>query len=303
MILIFVNRLRMPLLLGLFGIVGCGDSAAGNAAGPQVVTTTSVLGDLVTAVAGPGAEIEVLIPIGVDPHDYQPSAQQMARVAAADLVVINGLGLEEGLATAIFESVAPGTVVVQVAESLDPLPRTDDGSSDPHVWLDPVRMARATHLVAEALLTVDPGGGYAARADDYAARLLAAHTEIENLLAAVPAERRVLVTNHEALRYFADRYGFRIIGVIIPGGSTLAEPSAADLAALVATIRALGVPAIFAETTHPTDLADAIAAEAGTGVAVIELFTESLGAPGTPADTLPGLLVENARRIAAALGG
>lgn len=259
-----------------------------------------------TVVAGGEADVEVLLPIGVDPHDFQPSAQQIGRIASADLVVLNGLGLEERLADAITGAVGSDVPVLEVADAVDPLPwsaAADGTSLDPHVWLDPVRMADAAGLVANALAAIDPNGDYSTRGADYAATLLGTDREIVQILASIPAERRLLVTNHEAFAYFAARYGFEVVGVVIPGGSTLAEPSSAELAALVAVIRDRAVPAIFAETTQPTDLARAIAAEAGTAVAVVELFSESLGESGTPAATLTGMLLENARRIAAALGG
>ena len=303
MILIFVNRPRMSrmaaaaLTLALVA-GGCG-SAPGDSR-PLVVVTTTVLGDLVSEIAGDAAEVEVLIPVGVDPHDYQPSSRQTARIAAADLVVTNGLGLEEGLTDAINSASAD---VLAVAPLVDPLPFAGGSDLDPHVWLDPVRMADAAGLIADRMTEIDPGGGYVDRGAAVAADLLAGDATIRGLLAAIPAERRLLVTNHESFGYFAERYGLTVVGVVIPGGSTLAEPSSAELAALVAVIRQWSVPAIFVETTQPTALAEAVAAEVGAPVAVIELHTESLGAPGTPAATLAGMLIEDARLIASALGG
>ncbi|HEX5630711.1 MAG TPA: metal ABC transporter substrate-binding protein [Acidimicrobiia bacterium] len=299
-------HILIALLLLAVTIAGCGSDAGDGR--PRVVVTTTILGDLVTAIAGDDAAVTVLVPRGADPHDFSPSAQQMTRIGEADLVVLNGLGLEEGLEAAIAETADPEAVVLAIAALVDPIPFAEhDGGEtvdlDPHVWLDPVRMAAAAELVGAALEQLDPDGGYDERAAQYAAELMQANDAVEELLAAVPTERRLLVTNHESMNYFAARYGFRIVGVVIPGGSTLAEPSSAELAALVATIQTERVTAIFAETTHPTDLAAAIAAEAGTEVVVVELFTESLGDPGSAAATLVGMLVENARRIAAALGG
>jgi zinc/manganese transport system substrate-binding protein len=117
----------------------------------------------------------------------------------------------------------------------------------------------------------------------------------------VPDERRILVTNHDSLGYFADRYGFEVVATVIPGGSTLGEPSSAELAELVALIGETGVPAIFAENVEPSTLAEAVAAEAGSGVAVVELYTDSLGEAGSGADTLIGMLLTNAERIAGAM--
>ncbi len=266
-----------------------------------VVATTTVLGDVVSAIAADRVEVEVLLPVGADPHDYRPSSRQVATLLEADLVVANGLGLEEGLEDILQRAVDDGARVVQIAGSLDPIPfgsARSDGL-DPHVWLDPVRMARAAHLIGEALTDVYPGEDWAAAAGEYADRLLKTHEEIEGLLAGVAV--RKLVTNHGALGYFAARYGFDIVGTIIPGGATLAEPSSADLAALVAIIDREGVAAIFVETTEPSLLAEAIAAETEQEVAVVELYTESVGEAGSGADTLIGMLLVNAERIAGAL--
>ncbi|MBI5157766.1 MAG: zinc ABC transporter substrate-binding protein [Acidimicrobiia bacterium] len=306
MILIFVNRPRFRRLAAVVAATallggGCGSTADDDR--PFVVVSTTVLGDLVSRVAGAEARVEVLLPIGVDPHDYQPSAREIASLSAADLVVTNGLGLEAGLADALAGAAADGVRVLEVAALVAPLPFPGGVTLDPHVWLDPVRMADAAGIIAAALAQIAPAAGFDDRGSTVAAELLAADAEISNLLRGISAERRMLVTNHEALQYFAARYGFTVIGVVVPGGSTLAEPSSAELAALVEVIRRHDVPAIFVETTSPSHLAAAVAAEVGSSVQVVELHVESLGEPGSPESSLAGMLVENARRIAAALGG
>ncbi|MCP5119909.1 MAG: zinc ABC transporter substrate-binding protein, partial [bacterium] len=151
------------------------------------------------------------------------------------------------------------------------------GSLDPHFWLDPLRMADAAVLVAAELSTLAPGVDWTAQATAYDARLRSADAEIEAILAAVPVVNRMLVTNHDSLGYFAARYGFEIVGVVIGGGSPLADPSSAELADLVAAVDRSGVSAIFAETTDSSALAEAVAAEVGREVAVVEVYTGSLG--------------------------
>ena len=239
----------------------------------EVVATTTVLGDLVRSVGGERVTVDVLIPLGADPHDYRPSSREVARVVAADLVVANGLGLEEGLDDTLQSAAEDGANVVWIAPALDPRAYATGE-------LDPLRMADAAAVVAAALDGIDPSHDWGEAAAELAAELRSLHGEIVDVLAAIPADRRKLVTNHDAFGYFADRYGFEIVGVVIPGGSTLAEPSSAELAELVATIRREGVPAIFAETSEPTRLAEALAAEAGN-VAVVELFSGSVGEPGS----------------------
>jgi zinc/manganese transport system substrate-binding protein len=244
--------------------------------------------------------------VGNDPHDYQPSAGQAAAMHEADLVVANGLGLEEGLKDVLDAAITDGVNVYEVAPDLDPLPFHDDagrgqGELDPHVWFDPNRVARAAQAIAERLAAIEPDVDWQARADGYVTDMQTLDRQIADMAATIPDEDRKLVTNHDALGYFAERYGFEIVGVVIPGGSTLAEPSSAQLAALVATIEREGVPAVFAETTSPSVLADAVAKEVGQDVAVIELLTGSLGGPGSGAETLAGMLLTDAQRITDAL--
>ena len=287
-----------------------------------MVATTTILGDVISNVVGGNADIEVLLPPGADPHDYQISSSQAALLYTADLVVANGLGLEEGLIDVIEAAEEDGVNVLEVGDLLDPIPFSGGGGhghgeedddhaedegghahtgSDPHFWLDPLRVAKAALLIAEALTEIDPSGDWMARAEAYAATLTELDAEIQDILAPIPHENRVLITNHDSLGYFADRYEFEVIGVVIPGGSTLADPSSAELAALVEEIVEEGVKVIFAETIDSTALAEAVAAEAGTDVAVVTLHTGSLGEPGTETDNIVGMLRSNALRIAEAL--
>jgi zinc/manganese transport system substrate-binding protein len=256
------------------------------------VATTTILGDVAGNVAGRDADVEVLMPIGASPHGFVPSSQQVAKIYTADLVVANGLDLEAGLADVLDAAKGDGVNVLEVAPHLDPLPFGDGDDLDPHVWMDPVRMMETAALIATELTAVAPSVDWKGNADAYAAELQSTHNTIQQLL----------VTNHDSLGYFADRYGFVVIGTVIPGGSSLGDPSSADLAELVAVISRGQSPAIFAESTEPQALADAVAAEGGANVAVVELFTGSLSEPGTAADTLVGMLLVDAERIARALG-
>ena len=264
------------------------------------MATTTILGDVTRNIVGTHAIVEVLLPAGADPHAYQASSQQVAAIQEADLVIANGLLLEEGLIDVLESAEADGANVLELAGQLDPI-SLRGGSEDPHVSLDPVRMADAARLIAVELAAIQPGIDWMSRAESYAAELAAVDERIEETLAVIPKESRKLVTNHDALGYFADRYGLEVVGVVIPGGSTLADPSSARLAALVAEIQHEGVPAIFVEAFEAAVLAEAIAAEVGEGVDVVELYTGSLGEPGSGADTLIGMLLTDAERIAAAL--
>ena len=311
------------------------DAAAPPADGerPSVVVTTNLLGDVVRAVVGDLADVEVVMPLGSDPHDFSPTVKQAASMEDADLLVVNGLGFEEGMQDLIDGVIDGGTPVFAFAEAVQPLEAEgghDDGddaagedthddtgdthegelpdaegpSLDPHFWTDAARMAVAVggFVDVATLATGIDEAALRAQADAYIAELDALDAEIASLLADVPADRRVLVTNHEVFAYFADRYDFEVVGAVVPSLTTSAETSSRELEALAELITAEGIPAIFAETTQSTELAEALADEVGGEVQVVELHTESLGEQGTGAETYIGLMRTNANLIAEALG-
>lgn len=301
-------RVLVGLLVASALVAACGGGASSDGR-LEIVATTSVLGDIVGEIVGDQAVVDVIIGPGVDPHDFQASARQVAQVAESDLVVAIGLGLEESLLDVIDSQAGEALLL---GPELDPIPFTgpdhhdeddeDGGHSealDPHVWLDPVRMAAAVPLIAERLEALDPGLDLQARADAYVERLEALDQEISETLSSIPEDRRRLVTSHEALGYFADRYDFEIVGVIVAGGSTIAEPSAADLANLAEAIESAGVAAIFTDAYNPTTLADAVASEVGGDVLVVPLITGSLTDEAT---SYLEMMRTNATRIADALG-
>jgi len=300
---------RILLASGLLFLAACG---GGNTASDrvQVVVTSSVWGDVVSQIVDDDADVEVLIPRGADAHDYQPTPQQVASIGEADLVVANGLGLEEGLEDILQAAEDDGANVLDLAPQLDPIPfaeseghegEPEHGDLDPHVWFDPTRVATAAGLIADSLSAIDDTVDWEGRAAAYSNELAAADEEIRAELDPVAADTRKLVTNHYSFEYFASTYGFEVVGVVIPGGSTLGDPSSAELAALVVVVNTENVPAIFTESTQSSALAEAVAAEVGHEVAVVELHTESLGPEDDPAGTLIGMLMENARRIGSAL--
>jgi zinc/manganese transport system substrate-binding protein len=312
-ILTFKNQMRLlaiPIVIGMLTLAACGTSNDEGSSGVSVVVTTTFWGDVAEQIVGDDGTVEVLMPVGSDPHDYQPSSGQAAHMHEADLVIANGLGLEEGLEDVLDAAVADGVNVYELAPNLEPIPFGDEdhededhqhGDLNPHVWFDPIRVSQAAQAIADELRGIAPDVDWQSRADDYASEMETLDDQITDLVATIPGDRLKLVTNHDALGYFADRYGFEIVGVVIPGGSTLAEPSSAELATLVATIQQSDVPAIFAETTDPSAVADAVAAEVDNDVAVVELYTGSLGQEGSGAETLADMLLTDAQRIAGAL--
>jgi zinc/manganese transport system substrate-binding protein len=269
-----------------------------------VVVTTPVLGAVVGDLVGDAADVTVLMANGVDPHDWSPSAKDIERVTKADLVVANGLGLEESLERTLDEAEKAGVpvfhatdhVTIREAGETDPAhaeeeAEDDHGTGDPHFWVDPVAMRAVVAALVPELGAV--GIDVAGSAADLDARLADLDVEVRETLAAVPEANRRLVTGHESMGYFADRYGFTLVGTVIPGLSSQGEVSAGELAELKAAIEAEGVPAIFVEIGTPTAVAEAIGREAG--IAVVEL----------PSHTLPddGSYVTFVRDIAAAVAG
>lgn len=290
--------MRPVLVLGLLATVAVGCGGPPSPDRPVVVATHSILGDLVANVVGDQAEVEVLMARGTDPHEFQASASELVALEQADLVVANGLGFEAGLADAVRAAGDEGVPVLELGPRLDPI------DEDPHWFTDPVRVRRAVGLIAAAV-TAEVGGIDPSVVRDAAARyeheLRAADRDAAELLAAVPRDRRVLVTNHEVFAYLAERYGFEVVGTVVPGGSTAGEPSASGLADLVGVVEATGVPAVFADTSASDEVARTLAAETGHGVAVIDLYSESLGPPGSDGSTYLDLLRTDAERIAGAL--
>lgn len=292
---------------------GTVETAAGAADDEvHVVVTTTIMDDLVRQVAGDDARVDVLMASGQDPHGYAPSAQQAAMLRDADLVVANGLGLEEGLLDALEAAEADGATVLRIAEEVAPIQADEDAPAedadghqhsegDPHVWFDPLRMAAGARLVADALATVDADTDWEARAADAAAALEDLDEELAETLSTIPERCRRLVTTHESFGYLAERYDLEVIATVVPGTSTEVGPSAQAFAALIDLVRESGVPAIFAENTQSSRLADALATEVGRDVAVVPLYTGTLGEPGSAADTYAGMMRTDAERIAVAL--
>lgn len=269
---------------------------------PLVVVSTNILGDVVEQVVGNQAWVMTLMKPDSDPHSFEISAQDAGRMRSADLVVANGLGLEEGLQQhldATAEAGVPTFVAGDAVEVLDYAVGDAAGSPDPHFWTDPERMLDVVDGLADALAEVGgiDVGAVEIAAAAYADELRAVDDELTGAFATIPAGQRALVTNHHVFGYLADRYDFDVVGAVIPGGTTLAAPSAADLADLAAAIERTGVRAIFAESSSPDRLVRALADEVGLEVDVVELYSESLTAEGGGAEDYLTLMRVNADRI------
>jgi len=282
------------ILLTLAALLGAAPGCqAANATGTgqkSIVVTSSILGAVVEDLVGDGAAVTVSIPNGLDPHDWEPSAKDIEALNKADLIVQNGLGLEGGMTKALQAAADSGVklftatdyITVRHVGAGEGIPSGDPdqaiGAADPHLWLDPVAMKSVVGALASALKD-GLGLDVASRAQDMESRLDSLNDQIADIVAAVPQADRKLVTGHESMGYFAQRYGFKLVGVIIPSLSTEASVSAADLAALKKAIEANNVRAIFTELGTSSAVARTIGDE--TGVKVVELPTHTLPADGS----------------------
>lgn len=310
------RHLAAALTAIVFGLLAaCGAPAQPEANGREpVVVTFSVLGDLVRNVGGDYVTVTVLAGGGVDSHTFSPSAADGAALAGAHLVFENGLGFEPWLDDLYLASGSHAALTV-VTEGLPlitanwPTARGAGGDQsglqgyDPHVWHSAANAITMTQKIRDALVLADPANAaaYAANAEAYSARLQALDDWIMAQASALPAERRKLVTTHDTLAYFAQRYGFEVVGTVLPATTEGASPSAQDFAALVEAVRAAGVPAVFAENASGDRLLNQIAAEAGVEV-VATLCTDALGLPGSGAETYIDMMRSNLTTITTALG-
>lgn len=295
-----VPVLAAIVLLGACGGAG-GDGVTDEAdtgETPVVIATTSIWADIVSHVAcDASASVSSIIPAGIDAHAFEPSLQDRATLGKASLVLSNGLSLEEGLLDTLEAVASDGVTVIAASDSIDTI------DHDPHVWQDPTRVASFVPVLEDALVRAGVDADQAASCTaGYLADLDALDVEVAALLADVEPSRRVLVTNHDSLRYFADRYGLTVLGAVIPSASTLGETNPADLEVLATAIADHDVATIFAEEQHSRADVDALAQRVGD-VDVVTLFTDALGPPGSGADTYVGLIRTNAELIAAGIGG
>jgi ABC-type Zn uptake system ZnuABC Zn-binding protein ZnuA len=293
--------LSIMLFVALFS--SCGRQPASNpgTAVPVILASTSFLADITRNVAGDRVTVDALLPAGADPHSYQPTPQDVARISESKLLLINGADYEHFL-EALLENTDGERTVIEASAGISP--RTDaalENGMDPHLWLDPNHVVVYAENIRDALTHFDPEGEaiYRSNADGYTAELKDLDSWIVSQVDQIPTDRRLLVTNHEAFGYFAERYGFTVVGTVIESFSSDASPSAQQLAALIDQIRSSGAPAIFLDASDNTMLARQIASETDVKV-VTNLYLESL-TDGAPAPTYIDMMKHNVTQIVQAL--
>jgi ABC-type Zn uptake system ZnuABC Zn-binding protein ZnuA len=297
---------------------GCATSPTPEEPGRlPVVATFSVLGDLVRSIGGEHVSVRVLAGPGVDTHTFAPTPADGAALATARLVFENGLDFESWLddlyqasgSQAARVVVSDGVTVIEGGHS-EAEGHTEDevedehghGEADPHVWHSAANAIVMARNISAALAAADPANAasYQASADEYVGELEALDAWIMAQVNTLPPERRKLVTTHDTFAYFAERYGFEVIGTVLPTSTEGASPSAQALAALVEAVRAEGVPAVFAETVSNNSLLDQVAREAG--VEIVTLHTDALGPEGSGSGTYLEMMRSNVSAIVTALG-
>jgi zinc/manganese transport system substrate-binding protein len=284
-IISIIGLLSMSLLMA-----ACQANPSAKSTQKTIVVTYSILGAVVKDLVGDNATVIVSIPNGQDPHEWEPSAKDIEILTKADLIVQNGLSLEGGMEKALGQAKDAGVkfftasdhITVREVGAGEGIPTGDPhqaiGARDPHLWTDPVNMASIADALT-AQIKNDLGIDITTRAKDLDGRLTSLDKEIMDAVNSLPQANRKLVTGHESMGYFAQRYGFKLVGAIIPSITTQADVSASDLAQLKKLIADNQVKAVFTELGTPKSVADAIGSE--TGVKVIELTTHTVPADGS----------------------
>lgn len=306
--LFFYDSKSVALRMAFWVMMACFSAPATAADSLRIVATTTVVADLVRHVAGDRVTVDCLMGPGIDPHSYKATPRDADRLARADLVVASGLHLEGKLAE-LLARLGDRMPVVGVADTLprDRLLEIAPGLFDPHVWFDAALWSLCTSSVADALVALDADGadGYRMRAKNYAAELQSLDVHLREKIATIPLQKRVLVTAHDAFRYFGRAYGIEVIGV--QGTSTTSEAGLNDMNRLVDRVVAQKIPVVFVETSvsdrNVTALREGARAR-GQNVALgSRLYSDSLGGPGSGAETLEEALRANADAIVQGLAG
>ena len=294
-----------PLILSITVLsTACGndDSSDGESGHKlEVVATTVQITALTGEVGGDLIDLHGIIPAGADAHEFEPTASDLTAIERADVILRNGIGLDDWIEDTLSAGDVEPTIVT---EGIAVREGEEDGETvdDPHVWHDPANDKIMVDNITAALDAADPDNKstYDANGAAYKRRLDETRDEVQAIINEIPGENRKLITNHDAFGYFARAFGLELVGAVIPSVSTGSEPSAEDTAALLDTIEREHVKAIFAESSVNPGLATTLANDAGVTI-VDDLYGDSLGEPGSGADTVDGMLLANAHKIADAL--
>ena len=294
----------LAIILVLLMVTACNNTAAPVDGKLQVLATTSIVADVVQQVGGDHIQVTTLMPVGTDPHEYSPRPQDTVALVDAQIIFANGAGLEEFLQPLI-ENANAASKLVEVSSGIELLHLVDDHTgqqgSDPHTWMSPSNVVIWVVNIEAALSAADPAhaADYQANAQAYTAALRELDSWIRSEVAQIPAENRLLISDHAVLGYLAVEYGFKQPGTITGSFSTEAAPSAQELAALEDEIRSSGVKAIFVTEASNQPMADQVAKD--TGIQAVWLYHASLTDANGPAPTYLDFMHYNVSAIVAAL--
>ena len=318
---VFVIIKSVSLLLVSLTLVSCKPelSASKEISKPsdiKVLAAESFIADIAQNVAGGRLKVEPLMPLGMDPHGFEPVPQDIVKISESDILIINGAGFEEWLSKVI-ENAGGSHLVIEASKGLqsrttregevavrnpaDPV-EEDHHDNDPHFWLDPISVIKYVENIRDGFIQADPTGKevYSKNADSYISKLKDLDQSLQEQVNTIPVERRLIVTNHESFGYFADRYNFKIIGTIVPSVSSGSSPSAQQLARLIDHIKSTNAIAIFLETGTNPQLAEQISKETGIKV-VTNLYTHSITPKDGPAPSYLDMMKHNVKSILDAL--
>jgi zinc/manganese transport system substrate-binding protein len=301
-----MRRLPFPLTLLLL-LSACGGPTSRDASQTttlSVLTSTTFLADMTHNIIGDRGTVESLLSPGADPHEYQAVPADVKKIVSSTIVIINGLDYDQFMQP-LLENAAGTRLVVTASDGLEARQMQEENGetvTDPHMWMNPTRVIKYVENIRDGLTKADPDGadGYKANADAYISQLKELDTWITEQVAQIPEERRLLVTNHDSLGYFAEQYGFTVIGTIVPGVSSEAAPSAQQIAALIDEIKATGAPAAFLNISDNPHLADQIATETDIKV-ITDLYIETLSPSDGPAATYIEMMKYDVTQIVNAL--
>jgi ABC-type Zn uptake system ZnuABC Zn-binding protein ZnuA len=300
-------------LCGALGLLLLADATSGEAQErkPNVLTTVSPLTNIVKNVGGPYIDLHGLIPAGMDSHTFEPTPSDVKYVAAADVIILNGLDLETPTEKLALANKQPTAHILKLGnQTIAPKDYVFDwsfpkssGHPNPHLWMNPIYAARYAELVRDALVELDPPHApqYRERTQQYTARLTALDRAIAAAVATIPPQNRKLLTYHDSFAYFAPRYGMTVIGAIEP--ASFSEPSPREVARVISQLKQVKVPAIFGSEVFPSKVLNQIGREAGVKFVDTLRDDDLPGTPGAPEHSYIGMMLEDVRTMVTALGG
>jgi ABC-type Zn uptake system ZnuABC Zn-binding protein ZnuA len=319
-VFVIINGLIVLVLQA--SLAGCqsqpiGQTQTASRVSLKVLAAESFLADIAQNVAGDRLKVDTLMPLGMDPHGFEPVPQDVVKLSDSDILIVNGSGFEEWL-TKVIGNAGGEHLLIEASTGLqsrnaregeeavrgpgDPTEDHDHQAGDPHFWLDPSSVIKYVENIRDGFIQVDPAGKdlYTRNAESYINKLKELDQSIQQQVNTIPENQRLIVTNHESFGYYADRYKFKIIGTIVPSVSSNASPSAQQLARLIDHIKSTKATAIFLETGTNPQLADQISRETGIKV-ITDLYTHSITATDGPAPTYIDMIKHNTNSIVNAL--